>query len=114
MATDRKQDIDLGLTRNEWGDATRPQTCVLEISTGKHYYGLGAQAQVYWLRPQSRSCALGLGGGGDFSKTLAKVLGRRATQKAIDTLHAQTFTPETIAALTAEALAYYAEGKDKR
>ncbi len=115
MATDREQDIDLGLTRNEYNDPTRPRRAVLTISTGKHYYGLGAEARVYWVGNHFRSCAMSLGAsGGDYSRTLAKVPNGRATQKAIDTLHAQTFTPETIASLTAEALAYYAEGKDKR
>lgn len=112
MATKQTQDIDLGLTRNDYSN--RPTRAVLTIETDKAYRtGIDSDAKVQWHGAGFRTHAFGLGGGGDFSKTIAKNLTARATQKAIDTLHAQTFTPETIAALTAEALAYYAEGKDK-
>jgi len=113
MATKQTQEIELGLTRNEYNDPTRTFRAVLEIETDKWTGEIRATAKVMWHGHHSRQHAYGLGGGGDFSKTLAKSPAR-ATQKAIDTLHAQTFTPEVIAALTAEALDWYATGKDKR
>lgn len=114
MASKQTQDINLNLTRNEWGKPDgKLQSAVLTIETDKHYNGgLDATATVFWFGDHSRSHAFGLGGGGDFSKTLAVNKTARATQKAIDTLHAQTFTPEVIASLTAEAIAYYVDGKD--
>lgn len=112
MATKQTQNIDLGLTRNE---NNRPARGILTLETSKAYRGgVESDAKVMWHGTGFRVHAFGLGGGGDFSKTLARNTTAKATQKAIDTLHAQTFTPETIAALTAEVLAYYAEGKDKR
>lgn len=49
---------------------------------------------------------------GDFNKILLRIKGR-ATQKTLDAQHAQAFTPESIDALKAEALAFYAS-KRKR
>lgn len=115
MAHKQTQDINLNLTRNEWGNPDgKLQTAVLNIETDKAYSGgLDSRAQVFWLADHSRSCAIGMGHGGDFSKKIAVNKALRATQKAIDTMHAAVFTPEVIASLTAEALAYYAEGNDK-
>ena len=112
MANDQKQNIELGITRLEWGDSQRPQRAVLEISTSKHYYGLGSEAKVYWHGQHSRSnmMSIGSGGGGDFSKTVARADRTvKATQKNIDKLHATAFTPEVIAELVEAAKAHYAE-----
>lgn len=114
MATKQTQDIDLGLTRNEYGDTGRPQHAFLTIATDKGYRGITSDAQVMWHGAHSRQHAFGLGGGGDFSKVITVNKTARATQRVIDSQHGLTFTPEVIAALTAEALAYYADGKDKR
>lgn len=111
MSADKKQDIDLGITRFEYGEMERPQRAVLTISTGKGFNGgLRSCVTVFWLSPGSRSTMLGLGGGGDFSKTV-KVSDRtvRATQKAIDTQHAEVFTPEAIEELKQAATAHYAK-----
>lgn len=83
--------------------------CRLTLETDKAYSGgVDCTAQVSWIDERGFSTmALGLGGGGDFSRTYAKVKGA-ATQKRIDTLHADTFTPEFIDSIKAEVRTYYA------
>ncbi len=107
MATDREQDIELGIERTE---NTRPQRAVLTINTRKASRGgLRSSASVCWVGDDFKTHAFSYGGGGDFSKEL-RVSDRsvKATQKAIDKQHAEVFTPEIIAALTETAKAYYA------
>ena len=111
MATSQKQEIELNITRLEYGDAARPQRAVLEIETRKYYNGgLISSASVYWVGQSSRSQCIALGGdGGDWSKKL-RVSDRtvKATQKAIDRQHAEVFTPEVVAQLAVYAKAHYA------
>ncbi len=108
MANDQKQDIDLGITRLEYGDAARAKRAVLEIETGKGSRGIASRADVFWVGGGGRQHCFALGGsGGDFSKRL-KVSDARATQSNIDRQHAEVFTPEVLASLTAEARAHYA------
>lgn len=111
MAVERRQDIDLGIVRYEYGDAARAQRAVLTIDTGKYYNGgLISSAVVYWVGTHSRQNCVGLGGdGGDYWKRLlVSAKGVRATQKNIDGQHQQAFTPEVIAGLVTAAKAHYA------
>lgn len=111
MAEKKEQKIELGFTRLEYGDPARPQRAVLELSTDKHYDGgLVSRASVYWHSDHSRSQLIALGGsGGDYSHRPSRTdRSVRATQKAIDKLHADVFTPDVIQMLTAEAKAHYA------
>lgn len=111
MANAQKQDIDLGITRFEYGEEDRKQIAVLQIQTSKYYNGgLISDATVYWVGQHSRQNCMSLtGNGGDYGKRL-KISGReiKATQKAIDRQHAEVFTPERIAQLTEYAKAHYA------
>ena len=111
MADEKRDAIELGITRLEYGDPTRPQRAVLELSTGKHYDGgLSSRASVYWHGDYSRSQLIGIGSSeGDYSRRPARTdKAVRATQKAIDRQHAEAFTPEVVATITAEAKAHYA------
>lgn len=117
MASDIKQDIELGLARNEYYYPNTKFRAVLTIETGKGYSGgIESTATVFWVGNHSRDHAFGLGSsGGDFSRNLVRTSYTvRATQKAIERQHATVFTAEVVAVLTAKALAWYAEGKDKR
>ncbi len=110
MAQDRQQDIDLEITRFEYGDPTRPQRAVLTISTDKASSGgLLSSATVFWRHSHGRVHLFGAAGGGDFSKTLARTPRVRATQKVIDMQHAAVFTAEVVADLLVAAKAHYAE-----
>lgn len=102
-----------GLERDDYGQ-TRYAFLVLE--TGKDYNGrMKSDATVFWVGDHSRQHAFGLGGGGDFSKTVLRTPGKvTATQKAIDRQHAEVFTAEVVESLTAEAKDWYVSGKDKR
>src|SRR3954469_2578909 len=101
MATAQKQDIDLGITRFEYGDADRKQVAVLQIETSKGYRsGLESDATVYWIGNNMRSTCVSIGGERfheDFRKTVKVVRDIKATQKAIDKQHAEVFTPEDVA-----------------
>lgn len=119
MAISRKQDIQLGIVRCEYGDLNRKRFAVLEIETGKYYNGgLISDANVYWVGDHSRQSCLSLGGkDSDYNKRLkisAKTV--KATQKAIDTQHAEVFTAEAVADLVKYAKLHYArvvrEGRD--
>ena len=109
VAHDQRQDIELGITRYEYGESARSRSAVLEIRTGKGYNGgVRSDCSVFWVGLNSRQlCA----GHGWFwwrlrlkqSKTTIK-----ATQKAIDKQHAEVFMPEVVEALKAEAKAHYA------
>lgn len=111
MAETTKQDIELGITRLEYGDAERPQRAVLQIETSKYYNGgLISDASVYWIGRNCRQQMIGLGGsGGDYSKRLI-VSERtvRATKGNIAKQHAAAFTPEVVAGLTQAAKDHYA------
>lgn len=112
MAKEQQSDIDLGITRFEYGDTERPQRAVLTVSTSKYYNGgLISNATVYWVGDHSRQNMMCLGdpSGGDYTNRL-KVSARtvKATQKAIDTQHAEVFTAEAIARLTQAAKDHYA------
>lgn len=119
MADEKRDTIELGITRLEYGDHARPQRAVLELSTGKHYDGgLVSRASVYWHSDHSRSQLIALGdSGGDYSHGPSRTdRSVRATQKAIDKLHADVFTTDVVQMLIAEAKAHYAAvvevGKD--
>lgn len=120
MATSQRQDIDLGIVRYEYGESARARRAVLQIKTAKYYNGgLISDASVYWVGDHSRQNMISFGNDqdGDYSKRLlisARTV--KATQKAVDTQHAQVFTAEVIADLTKAAKASYAArvkaGKD--
>lgn len=80
---------------------------VLRIETRKHsiYGGIYCSASVVEITPGGFRHAIGLGAGGDFSKTLTQDRKARATEKAIRTMHAQCLP--TAAAVLAEARAHY-------
>ncbi len=111
MAQDRTQDIELGITRLEYGDSSRPQRAVLTIETSKSYSGgLVSRASVCWHGYHCRQQMIGVGGsGGDFSQRI-KVSERtvKATQKNIDTQHVAAFPPDVISSLTQAAKDHYA------
>lgn len=111
MAQAKKQDIDLGITRFEYGDKGRKQKAVLTIETDKYYNGgLLSDATVYWVGDHSRQTCVALGGdGGDYRKRLSMSAREvRATQKAIDKQHAEVFTADAIAHLVDGAKLHYA------
>lgn len=110
MATERKHEINLGLSRTESG---RRQVAHLVLVTRRHYNGgIISDAKVFWVEDRCRSHALSLGDDiGDFSEQLKVADSVRATQKSIDTQHAEVFTSETIEQLTAAARAHYANRK---
>ncbi len=110
MAQDQNQDIELGITRLEYGDRDRPQRGVLTICTGKYYNGgVISDATVYWVGRHSRQNIVGLGVEGDYRKRLmVSDRGMTATQRNIDRQHAETFTPEVIERITEAAKAHYA------
>lgn len=112
MAENKTQEIELGITRLEYGDPERPQRAVLELQTAKHYDGgLASRASVYWHGKHTRSHAMGVGNSktGDYSRRPTRTdKAVRATQKAIDRRHAEIFTPEVVETIIAEAKAHYA------
>jgi hypothetical protein len=110
MATKRVINIELPeLTRQPSKYETSPRRCVIALETDKSYRGgVDATAQVGWEDNRGfRKIAMGIGGGGDFSKTYRLIPGA-ATQKKIDTLHAEVFTPEMIESIKAAVRTYYA------
>jgi len=103
MAREPKQIIDIPELNNEQGAAK------LELSTRKYSNGqIVSAAHVSFCRDGMMVFELY----GDFSKTMLRIKGR-ATQRTLDAQHAQAFTPESIAALKSEVLAFYAS-KRKR
>lgn len=111
MATAQKQDIDLGISRFEYGDVTRERRGVLQIETSKYYNdGLISDAVVYWVGKHNHQSCVSLGtDSGDYSKRL-KISGKavKATQKNIDKQHAEIFTDETVKSLVQAAKERYA------
>lgn len=83
----------------------------LTLETGKDCKGgLFASYKVEHVGGGFATHAFGMGDGGDIRKTIVRNPTARVTQKAIDTLHAQTFTPEAIAAIEATVREYYTNG----
>jgi hypothetical protein len=84
-------------------------TAQLELSTIKNNSGgLSSCAHVQFATPDGGISFLMCG---DFRKYFPRVKGK-ATQKALDTLHRSTFTPEVVETLKAEVLAFYANKRD--
>lgn len=112
MASSQRRDIDLGITRFERGDNAAKKVAVLQIETRKHYNGgLISDASVFWVGDYSRSQLLSFGAdGGDYSKRLKVSSKAKATQKAIDSQHAEVFTDVAVDALVDDAKGYYAVG----
>lgn len=114
MAEDRKTHVYLPELDNQSinGEATKGR---LTLETGKSYKGgIESSFKVCHVGKNFTSHAFGLGSGlGDFSGKILRVVGI-ATQKKIDAQHAQVFTPEVIADITAKALAYYAAKAAKK
>lgn len=111
MAQERTRDIDLGITRLEYGDENRPQRAVLTLTTRKYYNGgLISDATVYWVGHHSKQNMMSLGGdGGDYGKRLR--LSERtvkATQRNIDAEHAAAFPQDVIESMTQAAKDHYA------
>ena len=79
----------------------------LRIETRKHgiYGGVYCNACVVTLNATGYSHAIGVGRGGDFSKTLLHERGARATVQAIERMHRECMA--NAAAVLAEAIAYY-------
>ena len=113
MAAQKSEVIELDLTRTD--DGGELQKAILVLKTDKDFHGgLKSSATVFWEGFHSRQHAFGLGGGGDYAKTLLQSPSVRATQKAIDSQHARVFTNTLRADLTTESRQWYADGKDKR
>lgn len=103
MANDKRQDIELGITRDKGASKER---AVLELRTSKGFRsGVQATATVFWISEDGYRSRLLFG---DFQQNVAATPAVKATQKAIDTLHAQAFTTAEIEALTEKAKEYYA------
>lgn len=106
----KRQDIDLGIVRFEYGEAARARRAVLEIETRKHYNGgLVSSATVCWVGESCRQHCVALGaGGGDYSKRL-RLTDRnvRATQKAIEAQHESVFCSDVVDGLVKAAKAHY-------
>jgi hypothetical protein len=111
MAKEQEQDIELGITRLQYGEQDRPQRAVLNICTRKHYNGgISSIAMVVWIGHHTRSHAFGLASGGDYECRLGRSAQTvKATQKAIDAQHAAIFTPDLIERLVEGAKAHYAQ-----
>jgi hypothetical protein len=103
MAQDQKQFIPLEyLNRND--HSGRLETARLRLETRKsHNGGLYSGANVEFCRDGMVTFELC----GDFSIKILHNRAARATQKAIDTQHAQVFTAEAIAGLQDQVKAYY-------
>jgi hypothetical protein len=102
-AQEPRQIIDIPELNNEQGAAQ------MELSTRKYSNGqIVSAAHIHYAKDGMMVFELY----GDFSKTMLRIKGR-ATQKTLDAQQAQAFTPESIAALRVEVLAFYAS-KRKR
>ncbi len=113
MAIKKVTEIDLKISRPDF--MGRDECAILELETDKASRGgVESTATVFWVQFHSRSHAFGLGApGGDYSRVCAKLPGA-ATQKRIDTLHAETFTPELIAEITEQARAVSQANADRQ
>ena len=107
MANDKTQHILLDyLDRTD--HTGRKTTGRLTLETGKDCKGgLSASYFVEHVGGHFATHAFGAGLRGDIRKTIIRNPTARATQKAIDTLHAQTFTPVAIASIEATVREYY-------
>ena len=99
MANGRKQEVELGITKEDCGREVR---AVLEMTTDKGSRGLYSRASVCWVGGGLKTFMLF----GDFSVNLLQDRATRATQGAIDRQHAAVFTTEKVADLTAAAKAF--------
>ena len=80
-----------------------------ELYLYTHKYGDGgviSMASVHFVGNGYRVCELF----GDYGRRMKLDRAARATQKAIDTQHAEVFTPDTIAEILKQVTAHY-EGK---
>jgi hypothetical protein len=110
MANKIEQIIDLNFSKDDHGDTMHAN---LHIETDKGFRkDIRSEARVFWHGRNSRQHTFGLAGGGDFSKTL-KTQPAIATQKNIQKQWDEVFTPESIAAITDEAKAWYESGQNK-
>jgi hypothetical protein len=82
------------------------KVAVLTLETNKANRGISSFAQLAFR--QSDGC-ITFQMFGDFSSRLFHDKMARATQKAIDTQHAQVFTPAKIAEITTTMFAHYAK-----
>lgn len=81
----------------------------MELSTEKYDNGrLVSAAHIHFVKDGMITFELC----GDFRKVILRTLAR-ATQKNLNTQHANVFTPAAIDALKAEALAFYAAKQKK-
>ena len=88
----KQQEIDLGITREENGERWRAML-LLETKEFASEVGIHSTATVVWWDRMHHTC----------SPERCRRLRRndaKAVQTAIDTQHAQVFTPETVAELT--------------
>ena len=102
MANERRQRIDLPELNGPRGSAQ------LEIRTYKSTPHLASLAHVHFAKDGYVTFELF----GDFSKSMVRSFDR-ATQKNLDAQHARVFTPQAIADLKAEAIAFYAAKRSK-
>lgn len=108
MATEAATNIELGLTRNEFGETRR---AVLVLRTDKHSFkkGMKSDAYVWWICGTGKQHAFGLASGtGDYEKELQFTQLARVTQKAIEAQHAEVFTSEIVESLINQAKNWYA------
>ena len=106
MAIKRVIKIDLPeLNRTKGDNRLTTGECVLVLETDKAYRGgVDASGRVHWREFGSGFITTVLFQ--DYAKTYVARPGI-ATQKAIDRLHAEIFTPERIEQIKAEVVAFY-------
>ena len=103
MAQEPKQIIPIPELDSEAGAAQ------MELSTEKYDTGkIVSAAHIHFVKDGMLTFELC----GDFRKVLLRTTAR-ASQKMLDAQHTLVFTPETIEALKAEALAFYAAKKKR-
>ena len=107
-----RTEVELGFTRLDYdNDPNSLRRAVLEFETLEDYYdgGIVSTATVFWDRDGGRShhSCIGEPARGDYSSTAGHST-LPATKPNIEKQHAQVFTPQAIAELTAAAKAHYA------
>lgn len=108
-------DLVTAVSRDRWNNLSAT-TCIplgfdnreLRIQTRKHsiHGGIYCNAFVVTITPMGYSHAIGLGAGGDFSKTLDQDRSARATEKAIRAMHQRCLVAGAYAVLD-EAIRHY-------
>lgn len=86
------------------------EKAVLHLVTGKAMVGIASRAMIHFAGDGTVTFEMY----GDFRKTLVHDQTARATQKAIDALHATSFTPEAIESLKGLARAFYVDKAAKQ